>query len=377
MSAETQYRAAILGHTGRGNYGHGLDVAFNGLPNVDVVALADPDPDGRAVAAARSGAQRTYDDHYELLEKERPNLVAIATSWLDVHHDLYLAAAEVGAHIYSEKPIAKSLEEADRMLAAADAKRLKIAIAHQNRVSPYHVHARKLLMDGAIGRLRHLRGFGKMDPRGGGQDTMVLGTHILDLMRFMTDADPQWCQARVTEDGREATAADVREGAGELGLITGNGIWAAYGFPDGVVATYESYAGTSFAEDEGSPAFGLDLCGSEGILSLRSRSLHRYPRPYAGPMVDASGDASWESIEVAPLPIPPGTPGGGGGGQLAGNHQIVLDLLAAVAEDRKPLSGGHDARWSLEMIHAVYEAHRTGGRVGLPLSDRTHPLSRW
>ena len=376
MSTAPQYRAAVLGHTGRGNYGHSLDMAFTGFPNVDIVALADPDPEGRAAAAARCGATRTYADPYELLEQERPNLVAVATSWLDVHQDLWLAAIEVGAHIYSEKPIAKSLEEADRMLAAADAKGVKIAIAHQNRVSPYHVYARKLLHEGAIGRLRLIRGYGKMDTRGGGQDTMVLGTHIFDQMRFMTDADPEWCQARVTQDGRDATAADVQEGAGEIGLIAGNGLWAAYGFPNGVIATYESYAGTNFADDEGSPAFGFDICGSEGILSLRVRTLHRYPRPYSGPLVDESGDARWEQVEVAPLPPPPGAPAGGGG-QLTGNHYIVRDLLAAIAEDRKPLSSSHDGRWSLEMIHAIYDAHRTGGRVPLPLADRAHPLSRW
>ncbi len=374
MSTTPQYRAAVLGHTGRGNYGHSLDIAFTGFPNVDIVALSDPDPEGRAAAAARCGATRTYADPYELLEKERPNLVAVATSWLDVHHDLWLAAIEVGAHIYSEKPIAKSLEEADRMLAAADAKGVKIAIAHQNRVSPYHVHARKLLHEGAIGRLRLIRGYGKMDARGGGQDTMVLGTHIFDQMRFMTNADPEWCQARVTQDGREATAADVQEGAGEIGLIAGNGLWAAYGFPNGVIATYESYAGTNFADDDGSPAFGFDLCGSEGILSLRVRTLHHYPRPYSGPLVDESGDARWDQIEVDPLPPPPGT---SGGGQHTGNHYIVRDLLEAIAEDRKPLSSGHDGRWSLEMIHAVYDAHRTGERVPLPLADRAHPLTRW
>ena len=233
MSTAPQYRAAVLGHTGRGNYGHSLDMAFTGFPNVDIVALADPDPEGRAAAAARCGATRTYADPYELLEQERPNLVAVATSWLDVHHDLWLAAIEGGAHIYSEKPIAKSLEEADRMLAAADAKGVKIAIAHQNRVSPYHVYARKLLHEGAIGQLRLIRGYGKMDARGGGQDTMVLGTHIFDQMRFMTDADPEWCQACLTQDGRDAAAADVQEGAGEIGLIAGNGLWAAYGFPNG------------------------------------------------------------------------------------------------------------------------------------------------
>ena len=59
------------------------------------------------------------------------------------------------------------------------------------------------------------------------------------------------------------------------------------------------------------------------------------------------------------------------------NNLVVTDLLAAAAEDREPLCSGHGARWSLEMILSVYEAHRTGARVPLPLADRTHPLTRW
>ena len=74
---------------------------------------------------------------------------------------------------------------------------------------------------------------------------------------------------------------------------------------------------------------------------------------------------------MAPLPPPPGTPAGGGG-QHTGNHYIVRDLLAAIAEDRKPLSSSHDGRWSLEMIHAIYDAHRTGG-AGAPAARRPRP----
>ena len=112
MSA-TEYRAAVIGHTGRGNFGHGIITAFVGIPNVEMVAVSDPDPAGRAEAAAQSGAPRAYADPYEMLEKERPNLVAIATRQPDQHHDLFLAAAEVGAHIFSEKPLARTLDEAD------------------------------------------------------------------------------------------------------------------------------------------------------------------------------------------------------------------------------------------------------------------------
>jgi predicted dehydrogenase len=51
-------RVGIVGATGYGNYGHHLDTAYDGLSNVEVVAVADPDADGREAAAARTGAQQ-------------------------------------------------------------------------------------------------------------------------------------------------------------------------------------------------------------------------------------------------------------------------------------------------------------------------------
>ena len=370
MSA-TEYRAAVIGHTGRGNFGHGIITAFVGIPNVEMVAVSDPDPAGRAEAAAQSGAPRAYADPYEMLEKERPNLVAIATRQPDQHHDLFLAAAEVGAHIFSEKPLARTLDEADRMLAATDSRGLKVAVAHVWRTYPGVQRARELFAEGAIGQLRLMRSYGVMDHRGGGQCLMVLGTHTFDLMRYMTGTDPQWCQARVVQDGRDATAADVRPGDEEIGLITGDGLWAAYGFPNGVTATYETYV-----SDGTAPTYGLEMHGSDGILIMRSDACYRHPRPYAGPVVDAALGTGWEKIACPPVPAPPGAPDDAPQ-QHPLNNMVVTDLLAAVAEDREPLCSGHGARWSLEMILSVYEAHRTGERVPLPLADRMHPLTRW
>lgn len=371
MSTPDRYRAAVIGHTGRGNYGHGIVTAFVGLPNVDIVAVADPDPKGRAAAAAQCGASKTFADPYTMLDVEKPNLVAVATRWPDQHRDFFVAAAEVGAHIYSEKPLARSLDEADCMLEATDSRGLKVAMAHVWRVYPGVQRARSLLQEGAIGQLRFMRSYGKMDRRGGGQCLMVLGTHQFDLMRFITGTDPLWCQARVVQDSKDATAADIRQGDEELGPIAGDGLWSAYGFPNGVTGTYEAYTG-----DGQAPTYGLELHGSEGILVLRQDRCYHYPRPYDGAHVDEVMGVQWGKIEVPPVPDPDGTPEDAPGQHVL-NNLVVRDLLTAAADDREPLCSGHGARWSLEMILAVYEAHRTGHRVSLPLVERTHPLSRW
>src|SRR5262245_20411178 len=72
-----KYRACIIGHTGRGNYGHGLDLCFQRIPAVSVLAVADPDEKGRAETARKTGAPRSYFDWRQMLEKEKPDLVSI------------------------------------------------------------------------------------------------------------------------------------------------------------------------------------------------------------------------------------------------------------------------------------------------------------
>src|SRR5690349_18114136 len=110
------FRAAIIGHTGYGNYGHSHDLIFNGREDVNLIAVADADAAGRSQATARSHALRSYADYRQMLEKEKPNLVCIAPRWTDEHHAMAKAALQAGAHLYVEKPFTQTLAEADELL---------------------------------------------------------------------------------------------------------------------------------------------------------------------------------------------------------------------------------------------------------------------
>ena len=189
-------KAAVIGHTGRGDYGHGLESIFSNQPNVEVVALADPDSGGRAKTAAKIGAPRTYADYRELLEKERPNLVSIAMRQSDQHHAIAMAALKAGAHIYCEKPFVTVPVESDELLAEADKRGLKIAVAHTMRMTAPMVRLKQAIGEGQIGDILEVRSFGKQDARAGGEDMMVLGSHLFDLFRLFL-GDPLWCSARV------------------------------------------------------------------------------------------------------------------------------------------------------------------------------------
>src|SRR5688572_26687137 len=142
-AAPEKFRAAVIGHTGRGEYGHGLDVIFTDRPDCEVVAVADPVDEGRAKAAARCKAARQYADYREMLTKEKPQLVSIGPRHTDQHVAMALAAFDAGAHVFMEKPIAASPAECDEILAGADRAKRKVAVAHQMRLGPRIVRLKK------------------------------------------------------------------------------------------------------------------------------------------------------------------------------------------------------------------------------------------
>src|SRR5262249_12053902 len=166
------YRVAVIGRTGKGNYGHGLDVVWKDIPGAVVVAVADPDEKGRAAAAKKLGVKNAYADYRAMLEKEKPQIVSVADRHVDLHRDVVVACARAGASVFLEKPMARTLEEADEMVKACQTHHVKLAIAHQTRHSPRVARARELITSGRLGDLLELRGRGKEDARGGGQDLM-------------------------------------------------------------------------------------------------------------------------------------------------------------------------------------------------------------
>jgi predicted dehydrogenase len=362
-----KYRVAVIGRTGKGNYGHGLDVVWKEIPNVEIVAVADPDDKGRADAAKRLGAKNAYADYRTMLEKEKPRVVSVADRYLDLHRDMVVACAQAGASIFLEKPMSRTLAEADEMVKAVQTHHVKLAIAHQTRYSPRIARVKELIDAGTLGDVVEVRGRGKEDRRGGGEDLMTLGTHILDLMRFLV-GDASWCFSTIQVGGKPATPKDVHPGAEGMGPIVGDRLHATYGFGKGVVGTFGSHVAKAGANNR----FALTVYGSKGVVVMNTGSL---------PPVWVCEDPTWTGrgkpwVEVTSAGLGKPETMKGAGAHL-GNVLIVKDLLESIEKDREPKGGMHDGRAALEMIHAVYASHRAGGPVPLPLKERNNPLEGW
>ncbi|MBM4026128.1 MAG: Gfo/Idh/MocA family oxidoreductase [Planctomycetes bacterium] len=364
---DQKYRVAVIGRTGKGNYGHGLDVVWNDIEQAQVVAVADADPKGLAAAAQRLKAPRTYADYRQMLDKERPQIVSVAPRWLDCHREMVLACAEHGCHVFLEKPMCPDLEQADEMVAAFEKRNLKLAIAHQTRYSPALAHAKKALADGLLGDLLELRGRGKEDARAGGEDLMVLGTHIMDLMRFFA-GDPQWCAAQVRANGRPVTKADVREGAEGIGPLAGDEIHAMYRF-GGITMGYFS---THHARHGAAARYGLEIRGSKGLLTTTTGAFPEVWFVEDPSWQPGRSKAPWKRITSQGIdrPEPIADPN-----HHHGNRLLALDLIQAIETGRQPQGSMYDGRAALEMILAVYESHRQNAPVPLPLPHRKHPLT--
>jgi predicted dehydrogenase len=362
-----KYKVAVIGRTGRGNYGHGLDVVWNDIEQAEVVAVADPDPQGRAAAEKRLKAPKSYSDYRQMLEIERPQIVSVAPRWLDCHRDMVLVCAEFGCHVFLEKPMCQSLEEADAMVSAFEEKNLKLVIAHQTRYSPALAHAKDAIGEGLLGDILELRGRGKEDRRGGGEDLMVLGTHVMDLMRFFA-GDARWCFASVRDNGEIISKKHVRDGAEGIGPLAGDEIHAVYRF-DGITMGYFS---THRTRHGAAKRFGLQVYGSRGILTMSTGAVPEIWFVEDPSWQPGRSKTQWKRISSTGIdkPEPLKYPG-----LDYGNKLIALDLIRAIETDTQPKGSMYDGRAALEMILAIYESHRLGAPVELPLKNRVHPLA--
>jgi predicted dehydrogenase len=361
------YRVGIIGRTGQGNYGHGLDTVWADVPRTEVVAVADEHEGGRAAVAKKTGAKAAYADYRRMLAKERPDIVAIGPRWIDQHHAMATACAEHGCHVYMEKPFVRTLEEADDVVRAFEMRHLKLAIAHQTRYCPVLDTAIKLVADGAIGDLLEIRGRGKEDARGGGEDLWVLGSHVMDMMRAFC-GDAAICYATVTVEGRPITRSDAYDGNEGIGPLAGDTVNATYAFSGRVTGYFASHR-----RKEGRPTrFGVQIFGSKGVLEFYMGYLTTAYVLKDSSWSPGRSGAKWQPISSAGVGRPEprddaGLPGG--------NVAAVLDLLDAIENDRQPKCGMYDARATVEMIAAVFESQRVGGPVALPLENRRSPLT--
>lgn len=262
---EKQYTVGVLGHTGRGNFGHGLDTVWNHLPNTKIVAVCDGNPAGLKKAQQKLQIETGFTDYHQLLKTHRPDIVAVCPRHPDQHAEMIIAACENGAKgIYVEKPYCLNLGQAREIGKALEVHGTKLAIAHRNRYHPLLPVLHQMINEGAIGKITEIRCRGKEDRRGGGEDLWVLGTHVLNLARQFSGRFTS-CSAQLLQDQKPVTKQDCRPGNEALGTLAGNELFAYYATESGIPVYFNSIQNYGKRE----AGFGLVIIGNEGMLNLR------------------------------------------------------------------------------------------------------------
>ena len=179
---------ALIGSGRMGSF-HGQTLARR-IPGARLVAVADPAPDAAERLAAALGADRASTDPAEVLADPAVDAVVIAAP-ARFHADLVVAAAGAGKAVFCEKPMALTLADADRAIAATRAAGVVLQVGFNRRFAPDWAAARALLEDGRLGTPRLLRSVtrdpGGFDPSRVPPDTIFNETliHDFDALRFL------------------------------------------------------------------------------------------------------------------------------------------------------------------------------------------------
>jgi predicted dehydrogenase len=379
------WKVAVVQDTSRPTLGgHGLETAFRGLPNVEVVAHIDPNTHNIQQRMSVSQAKKHYPTLAAMFEQETPDIVVLTSRLPEDHLPQIRQVVEKGCHIYCEKPLTASLAEADEAVRLSEKHGIKIAVAHPRRYDLGYLTMKQLIEAGKIGIPMTIQGWAKSDHRGGGEDLLVLGTHILDLFVFLFGT-PEHVSAEVYVQGKPFADQPLSKTVEPIGLAAGDEIFAVYRFPKGVHGIFESrrnlYAKKDFR-------MGISVIGNKGMLSrhLSDAHHHRQPLLFGNSPCSHAETLFTETIPLAENRIIHGAVplleafGGKEKDITLGitfgeaRRFAVWDLMRAIEENRQPVCSVYDARIVMEMIYGVYASHLRKTPVAFPLQDRTHPL---
>ena len=326
-----EYRVGIIGC---GNMGRGHVRGYRQAPGCRVVAGVEQDPAKSKSFAEAFGVERMYVDYREMLEKERPDLVSVCT-YPTTHCEITLAAAEQRPRgILCEKPLAVTLDEADRMLESCRRNGVALATGHQHRYDPQAIQARAWIEAGRIGDPVMSWGHCSLD-------LMNNGTHVLDLIHYFNgDVPAQWAMGQIdcrSHHSGRANHPDMVVEDMSVGHVR---------YANGLRAVVELGA---FAPQD----YQFHLFGSDGLIDVNVPG---------GPPVRllSSGRAGWEVPEA----LPP----------VDSTALKIVEFVKAVDKGREPACSGGIGRQILEVMIGIFESARRRALVEFPVQVRDFPL---
>lgn len=320
-----------------------------------ITAVASPTAGHAEAFAGRFNIPHALTDYRDLVAHPEVDAVLVACP-NDLHAEVTLAAADAGKHVLCEKPLCRTLDEADHMIAACAEAGVLLGYAEELCFAPKYVRLKQLVDEGAVGKVYLIKQSEKHDgphmpwfwdvARSGGGVALDMGCHALQFFRWLLGGARA---LSVYADMGTFVHADKTAGDDNSILLTRF---------EGEVQTIaeESWAKPGGMDDR------AEVYGSQGVIYadlLRGNALECYSTSGYGYVVEKAGASTgwtWPIFEEA---------------WNYGFPQEVQQFVDAVRDGGEPLCRGEDGRAVLEILFAAYESARTGRRIDLPYAPRT------
>lgn len=314
--------------------------AIRQIPGARLVAVCDKDTERMKEYKEAYGAA-AYEDLAEMLEDPLVETVCICTP-SGLHAPLGVQAANAGKHIVVEKPIALTIEDADRLIHACEANGVQLAVVHPNRFRPVVQELRRIFDSGLLGRISHVNSTVRWNrnqeyydeaPWRGTKDLdggvlMNQAIHNLDILVWFMGEPAEIFSMEATRL-RNIEAEDV-----SIGTVT---------FQNGALGIVE--AATTIYPRNYEESFSI--FGEHGTVKIGG------PNAIYFEHLDVEGldEKETEDIIGRVKANPYGTPG----------HQCILaDFQEAVRSGRKPAVDGYEGKKALKLVLDFYESARRG-----------------
>ena len=337
-------RVAVIGS---GIIGSLFGELLKELPECDLRAVSDIDATVAGETAARLGVP-SYTSTEKLLDSENVDAVVICTPE-DTHVAPVIAAAARGKHVFLEKPIASSVDDAVRIGKTCSDAGVKLMVGHCLRFDPRFAAAKRSISAGDIGAVVHIRAWRETSVTNGllyGRRTtlpLYIGVHDIDIMHWLTGARI----VRVFAEGARGRLSD-------LGVP--DSIHAVLRFDNGVVASLcNSWALPRTQEKQRSTILdkGFEVLGTTGMINLEAENI--------GIRVQTEADIEYPDILYAPYVQ----------GARPGVYRNQLrHFVRSIIDDCAPAVGAAEATEAVRVAVALDRSQREGVPVDVEASGR-------
>lgn len=336
----------------------------------EMSVICGRDAEAVSEAAKQFGWRETVHDWRELVRRKDIDLIDINAP-SDTHKDIAIAAAEAGKHIFCEKPLALTLQDSQEMLEAAEKAGVKHMVGFNYRFSPAVRLAKKLIDEGRLGKIYHMRAWFLqdwiLDPEfplvwrlqkdiAGSGSLGDLGAHLIDLAHFLV-GDLQEVIGMSETFVKERPLAEKMTGlsaksggGGPKGPVTVDDATLFLArFAGGALASFEA---TRFAAGHRSTN-AFEINGSKGSVRFDFERMNELEVYFTDDAEDVQGFRRVLATDPAHDYSQAWWPAGHTiGFEHTFTHEM-LELMEAIGEDRQPVPNFHDGVKCQLVLEAV------------------------